>query len=84
MKNILKTVLIFANYSVYAECSHVFGEYVITQNAGCTTTGSKYRVCKKCGYKSTVMIYPKGHNTKSKVVSPKCTVKGYTLAYCTV
>lgn len=93
MKNILKAILIFAimfnctifaNYSVYAECSHVFGEYIITQNAGCTTTGSKYRVCKKCGYKSTVMIYPKGHNTKSKVVLPKCTAKGYTLAYCTV
>lgn len=53
MKNILKAVLIFtimfncatfANYPVYAECSHVFGGYVITQNAGCTTTGSKYRV----------------------------------------
>ena len=93
MKNVLKTVLIFAilfncatfsNYSVYADCSHVFGEYVITQKAGCTTTGSKYRVCKKCGYKSTVMIYPTGHSTKTKVVSPKCTAKGYTLAYCTV
>lgn len=30
------------------------------------------------------MIYPRGHNTKSKVVLPKCTAKGYTLAYCTV
>lgn len=93
MKNVLKAILIlaimfncatFGNYSVYADCSHVFGEYVITQKSGCTTTGSKYRVCKKCGYKSTVMIYPRGHNTKSKVVLPKCTAKGYTLAYCTV
>lgn len=74
MKNVLKAILIlaimfncatFGNYSVYADCSHVFGEYVITQKSGCTTTGSKYRVCKKCGYKSTVMIYPRGHNTKS-------------------
>lgn len=74
MKNVLKAILIlaimfncatFGNYSVYADCSHVFGEYVITQKSGCTTTGSKYRVCKKCGYKSTVMIYPKGHNTKT-------------------
>ena len=65
MKNVLKAILIlaimfncatFGNYSVYADCSHVFGEYVITQKSGCTTTGSKYRVCKKCGYKSTVMI----------------------------
>lgn len=39
MKNVLKVILIlaimfncatFGNYSVYADCSHVFGEYVIT------------------------------------------------------
>lgn len=78
MKNVLKAILIlaimfncatFGNYSVYVDCSHVFGEYVITQKSGCTTTGSKYRVCKKCGYKSTVMIYPRGHNTKFKNIN---------------
>lgn len=45
MKNVLKAILIlaimfncatFGNYSVYADCSHVFGEYVITQKSGCT------------------------------------------------
>ena len=43
MKHILKVAIIFAiifnctifaNYPVYAECSHVFGGYVITQTPG--------------------------------------------------
>ena len=93
MKSIIKSILICIvvinciicnNYSVFADCSHEFGNYVITKQAGCTTSGLKYRICKKCGYKSTTTIYPKGHSTKSIVVSPKCTTKGYTKVYCTV
>lgn len=93
MKSIIKFILLntvilncvfFSNYYAYAECSHVYGEYVITQKAGCATPGSKYRICKKCGHKYTEMIIPTGHSTKTKIISPKCTTKGYTLAYCTV
>lgn len=81
-------VLLFINshftITASAACSHVYGVYIITEQPTCATPGSRYRICQKCGYKSTEMILPPGHTITSRVVKPTCTQKGYTHVTCKV
>lgn len=79
---VVTTLLLCLHLTAYAACEHEYGDYIITQQAGCLTTGSKYRVCKKCNYISTETIYPLGHDTVLTVVEPTCTEQGYKHATC--
>ena len=41
--------------------THTWGEWVVTAEATCTGSGSKYRVCSECGERETRTIVPLGH-----------------------
>ena len=49
--------------------THNWGEWVVTQEPTCTTSGSKTRTCKDCNSTETVSIPATGHN----YVNGKCT-----------
>ena len=67
------------------ECAtHVFGDWKITEEATCTTTGTKTRACTVCGKVETVTIAKTAHKYVNTVVKPTYTVQGYTLHTCSV
>ena len=66
------------------ECAtHVFGDWKITEEATCTTTGTKTRACTVCGKVETVTIAKTAHKYVNTVVKPTETAQGYTLHTCT-
>ncbi len=66
------------------ECAtHVFGDWKITEEATCTTTGTKTRACTVCGKVETVTIAKTAHKYVNTVVKPTYTAQGYTLHTCT-
>ena len=67
------------------ECAtHVFGDWKITEEATCTTTGTKTRACTVCGKVETVTIAKTAHKYVNTVVKPTYTAQGYTLHKCSV
>ena len=67
------------------ECAtHVFGDWKITEEATCTTTGTKTRACTVCGKVETVRIAKTAHKYVNTVVKPTYTAQGYTLHKCSV
>ena len=67
------------------ECAtHVFGDWRITEEATCTTTGTKTRACTVCGKVETVTIAKTAHKYVNTVVKPTYTAQGYTLHKCSV
>ena len=67
------------------ECAtHVFGDWKITEEATCTTTGTKTRACTVCGKVETVTIAKTAHKYVNTVVKPTYKAQGYTLHKCSV
>ena len=64
--------------------AHSFGDWVITEEAGCESSGLKTRTCSVCGTVEEEAVPPKGHNTVSESVAPTCTEDGYVKLYCPV
>lgn len=76
--------------------THVWGDYITTEKATCTTCGSKYHVCKVdgCGERETKVITPHGHSmitvsqtprscTKEGILNMKCKYDGCSYTYST-
>ena len=67
------------------ECAtHVFGDWKITEEATCTTTGTKTRACTVCGKVETVTIAKTAHKYVNTIVKPTYKAQGYTLHKCSV
>ena len=64
------------------EVEHIYGNWVVTKSATCTTTGIEKATCKNCGKVETRIIKATGHTYKDTVVSPTTTQRGYTLHTC--
>ena len=53
----LTSVLFFSNsMTTYAYCNHSWGNWIVIDEATCTTSGEKYRYCDKCYEEQTVTI----------------------------
>lgn len=61
---------------------HTFGDWVIDDDAGCLTDGTKSRTCTVCGYVEHDVIPATGHNNIIERVAPTCTEAGYVKNYC--
>ena len=61
---------------------HKFGNWTLSQSAGCESKGSEVRSCKTCGQKETREIVATGHDYQAKVTDATCTEKGYTTYTC--
>ncbi len=64
--------------------SHKWSDWTTSKAATCIEDGSKTRKCSVCGKIETAAIAKSGHKYESKVISPTCTAKGYTLYTCVV
>lgn len=64
--------------------AHSFGEWTVTLQPGCTTTGTRTRTCTVCGATEEEVIPATGHSFTEETVAPDCTNNGYTRSYCTV
>ena len=63
---------------------HNPGEYTVTSQPTCTTTGARTSVCQNanCGKEFTETIPALGHNYVGVVTAPTCTAAGYTTYTC--
>ena len=63
---------------------HQYGEWITETEATCTTEGSKYQICERCGAKDNfTVIQPLGHKlSKTDAKEPTCTEAG-NIAYWT-
>ena len=53
----LTSVMFFSNsMTTYAYCNHSWGNWIVIDEATCTTSGEKYRYCDKCYEEQTVTI----------------------------
>ena len=48
--------------SLPTSCNHSWKDDSIIKEPGCTSSGSQYQVCEKCGGKRTVTVSAKGHS----------------------
>ncbi len=62
--------------------AHTFGEWTVSVQPGCTTTGIRTRSCTVCGATEEEVIPAQGHTLTSETVLPSCTTDGYTRVYC--
>ena len=63
---------------------HAYGEWYVTDEPTCISTGTKRSECSKCGYHQTLDIPATGvHDYKLSVTPPTCTKMGYTTYMCT-
>ena len=68
------------NYT--AATGHAFGEWNITKEPACETSGEQIRTCGNCDKTETKAISPTGHSYTATTVPPTCTDDGYTLHKC--
>ncbi len=67
------------------ECTtHTFGDWVITEEPTCTTTGTQIRICSVCKKVEIATIAKVAHKYVNTVVKPTYTAQGYTLHKCSV
>ncbi len=60
-------------------CAHTYGDWTVTKEATCTSNGSRYKVCSKCGNESKETIYATGHDMVYEDEMPAtCTQPGYS------
>ncbi|MDO4740277.1 MAG: hypothetical protein Q4A66_06385 [Eubacteriales bacterium] len=62
---------------------HVWGEFGVILQPGCTVPGSQERTCSICGANHRKEVEPTGHTPRSVTVEPGCT-DGYTVDVCSV
>ena len=73
----------FDIYNGYVDVNnHTYGEWGITTDATCISTGLKVRTCSKCNKKESVVIPKVAHEYVSSIIKPTCTTKGYTKYTC--
>ena len=65
---------------------HNWGDWITEKSATCTTTGSRYHICKDCKTKESENIGKLVHDEKGalKTVQATCTCEGYTVATCSM
>ena len=65
---------------------HNYGEWITTQEAGCTESGTQIRTCVNCKTEETRVIPAAGHKSESyqTVLAPDCTTAGREEAVCDV
>ena len=65
---------------------HVFGDWIVSEEAGCETSGLRYRVCETCGAREEEIISAVGHDYAGRVTrQPTCQHTGekvYVCAHC--
>ncbi|MBQ6152027.1 MAG: leucine-rich repeat protein [Mogibacterium sp.] len=71
--------LLAAKEALKIQCSHEWGDWIVTKEVSCTEDGSRYRICSKCGETENEVIPSEGH----KVVVTEgheatCTESGLT------
>lgn len=65
------------------DCTHPSTEWIIDDEATCTTTGSKHKECSSCGETlGTEPISAKGHDYSATIIPPTEEQQGYTLHQC--
>lgn len=70
---------------IAATGTHSYGEYTVTTEATCTTTGTKTAICTQCGGTKTQTIAATGHTYGEYTVTTEatCTTTGTKTATCT-
>ena len=61
---------------------HSYGDWSVTLEPTCTTTGTKRRDCSRCDHYETGTVAKLGHNYIGTVTKPTCTVGGFTTYKC--
>ena len=65
------------------DCTHSWGDWIVTTAATCSTGGVETRICILCGATQTQGADPLPHNwTPGATVEPDCTTDGYTTYTC--
>ena len=65
------------------DCTHPSTEWIIDDEATCTTAGSKHKECSTCGKTlSTESIPSLGHDYDETIIPPTEEQQGYTLHQC--
>jgi len=62
--------------------THSYGDWVVTTEPGCETTGVKTKTCSVCGDEQIQTVSATGHNYESVVTDPTCEAGGYTTYTC--
>ena len=62
---------------------HSYGDWTVTLEPDCTTTGTQKRTCAVCGHVHTGTVAALGHNYVGTIVRPTCTEQGYMSYECT-
>lgn len=62
---------------------HSYGDWTVTLEPDCTTTGTQKRTCAVCGHVHTGTVAALGHNYIGTIVRPTCTEQGYMSYECT-
>lgn len=74
-----------ASYTIQVkEKSHMYGSWIVTKRATCTTDGTEQRICSLCRKTETRTVKATGHKYTNKTIAPTSTTKGYTLHTCSV
>ena len=56
----------YTDGKITLQCNHTYsGTYIVLKEAGCESTGLKYRTCTICGYRDTVTVAALGHTNTS-------------------
>lgn len=77
----------FKVIDIEAICYHTFGDWQISKQPTCTSTGEKSRVCSLCGCKETESISILGHHYSTDWtidIPATCTTVGSKSHHCTV
>ena len=61
---------------------HSWGDWVVLEQATCTSIGMQAHMCSACGITQTENIDPLGHSYSSVTTVPTCTQQGYTTYTC--
>ena len=76
---------IFTEQEEIPALGHTFGEWQTVESPSCTASGSKERVCERCGYTETRDLDPTGHTWNSEPTvdkEPTCTEEGSQSIHC--
>lgn len=73
-------------YEIIDECTHEYGEWVVTVEPDCTSGGEKYRRCVKCNNVETLSIDANGHSWSGWIYLSElsCTTDEAKRRTCTV
>ena len=73
---------LIANGTAISATGHTWGDWVVTTESTCESTGVKTRTCTVCGETETATVPAMGHAYVAVVTAPTCTEQGYTTHTC--